>query len=187
MLLAAIIFPVVTRAREAGYRAESIAHLRQVGMGIEMYRGDHDGRLPFAHLDPFVQTGHLHDVRLLRSHLDDFDDGYGYAISQCIDTWGPTSVQTSYETSLLSKGFYDRLKTIDPDAAIVVDRTHGDVLDWADTSCERSQYYYSGRILRLYEDTSVRVGQFSVIDWKASPDIGLAWHRIKLFTDKDES
>ena len=186
LLLAAIIFPVLANAREAGHRAVSTTHLRQVGIGIESYRGDYDGVLPFRHLDPFVETRQINDVRLLRSQPDDFPEGYGFTVSNCIDHLGPTQLQTSFETSLVTESFYKRLKSIDPDAAIVVDRTHGDVLDWADMSCRRSQYYYSGRILRLYEDTSVKIGHFSLVDRQNSPDIGIAWHRMKLFTDKDE-
>jgi prepilin-type N-terminal cleavage/methylation domain-containing protein len=186
LLLAALIFPIVARARTAGYRAETITHLRQVGMGIEMYRNDYDGAVPFGHLDPFVEAGYIKDLHLLRSRPDEFTSGYGHTVSQCVDTFGPTLVETSYETSLLTKEFYDRLQALDPNAAIVVDRTHGEVLAWADKTCERAVYYYQGRILRLYPDSSVKVGLFSLIDWKASPDIGLAWHRLKLFTDKEE-
>lgn len=186
LLLAAIIFPVVTRAKEAGYRAESIAHLRQVGTGIELYRGDFDGQLAFGHLDSFVKGGYFKEGRLLRSHPDEFLSGYGTTLSRCMDTFGPTTIETSYETSLATRAFYERVRALDNNAAIVVDRTHGETIDWANMTCDRAAYFYSGRILRLYEDTSIKIGQFSLIDWEASPDIGLAWHRVKLFTDKEQ-
>lgn len=187
LLLAAITFPVLSKARESGYRAQSITHLRQVGIGIETYRSDYDGMLAFRQLDPYVETRHINDTRLLYSQPDEFKSGYGYEVSQCIDRTSITSLRTSYETSLFAKSFYDRLKFIDPDAAIVVDRTHGATLAWARTgTCERIEYFYSGRILRLYEDTHVKIGQFSLEDRVSSPEIGIAWHRLKMFTDKEE-
>lgn len=188
LLLAAIIFPVLTKARESGYRAQSITHLRQVGIGIETYRSDYDGALAFGQLDPYVRSGNINDERILLSHVDDFPDGYGFEVSNCIDLASPTQLKTSFETSLVTESFYKRLKSIDPDAAIVVDRTHGETIDWARTSsCKRIEFYYSGRILRLYEDTHVSTAQFSLVDRTASPDLGIAWHRLKMYTDKDQS
>ncbi len=182
-LLAAIIFPVIARARLAGYRAESIAHLGQVGKAIELYRTDHDDQLAFAHLDPVVQSRYISAKGLLRSHTDAFDQGYGRAVSDCIDQTGPTTLDTSYETLLFSRTFYDYVKSVDENAAIVVDRTHGDVLKEADKTCNGVQFYYSGRILRLYEDSHVKTGQFSLIPRNAPPDVGMHWSRLRLFTD----
>ena len=185
LLLAAISFPVLAEARRAGFRAESIEYLRQVGLAIEMYRDDHDGQLPFRHLDPFVETGYIKTPGILHSHVDAFRDGYGYTFSQCLDRVNPMQTKMSYETLLNSKEFFDWVKSYDPNAAIVVDRTHGSVYRDADLSCRQIPLYYSGRILRMYEDTHVKVAQFSLEDRTASPSTGIAWHRAKMFTDED--
>jgi prepilin-type N-terminal cleavage/methylation domain-containing protein len=47
-LLAAMLFPVLVEARARGDRASCASNLRQVGQGLEMYRGDSDGRLPYT-------------------------------------------------------------------------------------------------------------------------------------------
>ncbi len=187
VLLSAIIFPVLARARLSGYKAESIAHLRQVGTAIELYRNDHDDQHGFGQLDPVVETGYLRTPQLLVSHTDAFDQGYGRAVADCLDTNNPTSLSTSYENLLFSKSFYDYVKSVDENAAIVVDRTHGNVLMEADSTCKWVQFYYSGPILRLYEDTSVKIGQFSIYPRNAPPNVRMHWSRIRLFTDVEPS
>lgn len=47
-LLAAMLFPVMVEARARGYRTSCASNLRQIGQGLEMYRGDSDGILPIA-------------------------------------------------------------------------------------------------------------------------------------------
>jgi prepilin-type N-terminal cleavage/methylation domain-containing protein len=183
LLVAAILFPVLSEAKRAGIRSESIVHLRQVGIAIEQYRNDYDGRLGFEHLDPYVEAGHVKNRGVLVSRADLFDDGYGHALSKCRDGHRAMETETSYEALFSNKNFFDYVKTVDPNAAILVDRTHGSRFDDADGTCRLIEYFYSGRILRLYEDTSVKTANFSITDWKASPTTGLAWHRIRLFTD----
>ena len=45
-ILAAILFPVFSRARENARKASCISNLHQIGLGIAMYRGDYDGINP---------------------------------------------------------------------------------------------------------------------------------------------
>ena len=45
-ILAAILFPVFTRAKEAAKKANCISNMKQIGLAIEMYINDHDDRLP---------------------------------------------------------------------------------------------------------------------------------------------
>lgn len=45
-LLGAMLFPVMVEARARGYRTSCASNLRQIGQGLEMYRGDSDGRYP---------------------------------------------------------------------------------------------------------------------------------------------
>ena len=43
-ILAAILFPVFSRARENARKASCASNLKQIGLGIEMYRQDYSGR-----------------------------------------------------------------------------------------------------------------------------------------------
>jgi len=45
-ILAAILFPVFSRARENARKASCISNLHQIGLGIAMYRSDYDGINP---------------------------------------------------------------------------------------------------------------------------------------------
>ena len=47
-ILAALLFPVFARAKEAGKRTKCIGNLRQVGDAITLYVGDYDGIFPHA-------------------------------------------------------------------------------------------------------------------------------------------
>ena len=183
LLIAAILFPVLSEAKRAGIRSESIAHLRQIGVAIELYRNDSDGKFGFEHLDPYVESGRLKNRGLLVSRADIFDNGYGHKLSECRDGLRAMETETSYEALFSTKHFFDYVKTVDANAAILVDRTHGSRFESADGTCKQIEFFYSGRILRLYEDSSVKTAKFSITDWKASPTTGIAWHRIRLFTD----
>jgi prepilin-type N-terminal cleavage/methylation domain-containing protein len=45
-ILAAILFPVFARAREAGRRSGCLSNMRQIGVALGMYLQDHDGVFP---------------------------------------------------------------------------------------------------------------------------------------------
>ncbi|MCG9895441.1 MAG: prepilin-type N-terminal cleavage/methylation domain-containing protein [Fimbriimonadaceae bacterium] len=45
-ILAAILFPVFARAKEKAEQIRCLSHLRQVGMGVQLYLADWDDRLP---------------------------------------------------------------------------------------------------------------------------------------------
>jgi prepilin-type N-terminal cleavage/methylation domain-containing protein/prepilin-type processing-associated H-X9-DG protein len=47
-LLAAILFPAFTRAREAARAISCVSNLKQIGMGLAMYSEDYAGRYPIA-------------------------------------------------------------------------------------------------------------------------------------------
>ena len=104
-------------------------------------------------------------------------------MADCHDPNWPTALNTSYETLLVNKTFYDSVKSVDENAAIVVDRTHGNVLKEADGSCKRIEFYYSGSILRLYEDTHVKIAQFSILPRNAPPSVAMHWSRLRMYTD----
>lgn len=45
-ILAAILFPVLARAKEAAKRSACLNNMKQIGLAIELYLGDYDDRLP---------------------------------------------------------------------------------------------------------------------------------------------
>jgi prepilin-type N-terminal cleavage/methylation domain-containing protein/prepilin-type processing-associated H-X9-DG protein len=47
-ILAAVLFPVIARARDRASQTECLSNLRQLGMGIQLYQQDWDDRFPFA-------------------------------------------------------------------------------------------------------------------------------------------
>jgi len=58
-LLAAILFPVIRRARESARRTACISNVRQMGLGFRMYTQDFDARLPLSRtnfcIDPVTE------------------------------------------------------------------------------------------------------------------------------------
>jgi prepilin-type N-terminal cleavage/methylation domain-containing protein/prepilin-type processing-associated H-X9-DG protein len=52
-LLAAILFPVFSRARESARRASCQSNLKQIGLGIMQYTQDYDERLPIGEIYPY--------------------------------------------------------------------------------------------------------------------------------------
>jgi prepilin-type N-terminal cleavage/methylation domain-containing protein len=46
-ILASILFPVFARARENARRASCQSNLKQIGLGIEQYKQDYDGKYMF--------------------------------------------------------------------------------------------------------------------------------------------
>ncbi len=60
-ILAALLLPALASAQDAGKRASCISNLRQVGIGIQLYSGDHDGRIPYGPVaPPFTSPANLY-------------------------------------------------------------------------------------------------------------------------------
>jgi type II secretory pathway pseudopilin PulG len=51
-ILAALLLPSLTKARNAGRRAACISNLRQVGVAVQLYAQDHKGRIPYGPTAP---------------------------------------------------------------------------------------------------------------------------------------
>jgi len=61
-ILAAVLFPVFSQARERARRSACTSNLKQIGMGVQMYVQDYDGRVPICNdnttLNPADDTGY---------------------------------------------------------------------------------------------------------------------------------
>ncbi|HEY3414386.1 MAG TPA: type II secretion system protein [Armatimonadota bacterium] len=51
-VLAAMLFPAIAKARESARRSRSLSNVRQLGLAMQAYAGDYDGRLPGWMVDP---------------------------------------------------------------------------------------------------------------------------------------
>ncbi len=47
-VLGSLLLPALTSAKGAGKRTVCLSNLRQIGVGIHLYAGDHEGRMPFG-------------------------------------------------------------------------------------------------------------------------------------------
>jgi len=47
-ILAAILFPVFAKAREKALQSTCVSNLKQIGMAVQMYAADHDGRTHYT-------------------------------------------------------------------------------------------------------------------------------------------
>jgi prepilin-type N-terminal cleavage/methylation domain-containing protein len=52
-VLAALLFPAVDGVRKNGLRAQCVSNLRQIGMAIAMYQGEHGGKYPMPYHGDF--------------------------------------------------------------------------------------------------------------------------------------
>jgi hypothetical protein len=66
---AALLMPALTRARAAARATTGKANLHNIGLGIAMYREDHDGQFP-PNLKTLLDDGYLDDEAVFR-HPDD--------------------------------------------------------------------------------------------------------------------
>lgn len=55
-ILAGMLFPLLARAKEGGRRTYCINNLRQIGIGIQLYRDDHNDRPPLYLVNPKSRT-----------------------------------------------------------------------------------------------------------------------------------
>jgi len=69
-ILAAILFPVFARAREAARKSNCAANLSQIGLALQLYARDHDGRFPPRDHDLQPLTTYLTDQSILRCPTD---------------------------------------------------------------------------------------------------------------------
>jgi prepilin-type N-terminal cleavage/methylation domain-containing protein/prepilin-type processing-associated H-X9-DG protein len=51
-LLAAILLPALAKAKSSGHRALCLSNLRQVGIAVQVYAQDHNGRMPYGPIAP---------------------------------------------------------------------------------------------------------------------------------------
>lgn len=176
-----ILAPALAGSKRAAHKSRSVQNLRQIGVSLLLYRED-AGDFPREYFDPLVDAGYLKETSLLVSTCDVVERGYGSEMARCTDGRKPPHWKSSFETALFDPHFLSALKAIDEEAAIVVDRTCGSRLPSVRT-CDEMPYFYWGSIVRLREDTSVKIGKF----WfdEVPGESNRAWRRLRLFTERE--
>ena len=70
-LLAAILFPVFSRARESGRRTSCASNLKQIGLGLMQYVEDYDGILPADWIGPGLAPSYdTYDINTATEWMD---------------------------------------------------------------------------------------------------------------------
>lgn len=186
-LIMAIVFPVISNARRAGYKAVSMSNLRQIGMAVGMYHDMYE-EYPLRHLDSVVDAGFIRDDRILINPLDLFERGYGYEVAQCTGGNFKSLLETSFETPFGGPkgGLLPLLLRIDQNPGIVVDRTLGTYSSKDSVGCEGIVFAYTASMSRLRLDGSVRHAHFSTDPPDdATPGTRRVFRKLRLFTDVD--
>lgn len=82
--LAAILFPILTQAKNEGHSTHNLSNLRQVGLAVLMYQDSHDGRELKNNLDPILETGLLKTFEVYRAKGDPYPEGIGVIITRSL-------------------------------------------------------------------------------------------------------
>ncbi len=97
-VIAALIFPVFAKAKQSGFATQDITQLRQVYMGLQMYRADYEQNYPLSLAD--VGGSYVHK-QILASPVDRrTPDAAGtYPADRFLDLPGEPNRRVSYKMS----------------------------------------------------------------------------------------
>jgi len=192
-ILAAMLFPAFSQARESARRAVCLSNLRQVGMALQMYTMDHNERLPGpgasgrewpVSLQPYMKSTQIlvcssdnHSGEPTISGEGTFPLSYGWNSLDLGDgrygfrnpNGSPLSLNS---VSMPSETFmvFDYLSHNAPNEAQVLDASH---LDTGDASTTRVASRHLEGFSALYGDGHVkwrRGGSTKLSDWTVQSD-----------------
>ena len=92
-ILAALLLPALSRAKESGRATVCLSNLRQIGLALQIYVGDNNNRLPFmSDIYPGVTnefpgpdqvlSNQLGNLNVLRCPSDKWPGGQGAALTR---------------------------------------------------------------------------------------------------------
>jgi len=127
-ILAAILFPVFSRAREAARKTSCISNLRQYALATQMYTQDFDERFPmnsyldgscvatfYLEVDPYVKNKQVPQCPSERDAMDIPAMFAGFAAGACPGT--PQFTGYAVNTSVFVSGFSPGVQT--PSLAVI--------------------------------------------------------------------
>ncbi|MCL6623682.1 MAG: hypothetical protein K6T17_03565 [Fimbriimonadales bacterium] len=165
ILLIALIFPVILRARSASYKSNCGQQLAQIGVALAVYREEY-GTLPRHH-------GWVTSLRILA--INGFvsmellfcpADGLGVYASRFAACGGQG---TEFPISYLTIFWWDdrlwkQIQKADPNHGLVACRLHGYRTEWYGEGlrdfCREWAFMFEGPLLRLRKDGSVESATF---------------------------
>jgi hypothetical protein len=83
-----MLLPALANAKNAAKRTACISNLRQIGVALQVYAGDHDGRLPFGpQAPPFTSPASLYPSTGAPTSLLSLQTGEPAALGLLLDRW----------------------------------------------------------------------------------------------------
>jgi prepilin-type N-terminal cleavage/methylation domain-containing protein/prepilin-type processing-associated H-X9-DG protein len=117
--LAAVLFPVFARAREAARRSSCASNLEQIGVALGMYAQNYDGRLPRKNNDFGVLYRYASSVDVFYCPSDNQEHEWRFKtmkLPAAVGTYGEDSrIPIQFSSSYVYKGGYtieDRVDTM---------------------------------------------------------------------------
>jgi len=184
-LLAALLVPVLLRAKDQGFKTRCFSNMRQLGIASLVYR-DTEGEFPnsFDIGAKLAKSGGF-DSRLL---LCDKDPSTGVASIYWRCMGRPEPVSTSYFVPFDNNQFlWNTISSADPNPGILACRTHGTRTprySGEPLSCNNLSFYWESPIHRLRVDGSVRAVPFSLKLTRPRPGRLFSFRLYRLFTDE---
>ena len=123
-ILAGILLPALTRARESARRTQCVSNLKQIGLAIHMYANDNSEAFPTSSANGMQSLGQLYsayisDRKVFRCSSD---SGVTEANNLLLTAGTATVANASFTTAGCSYGYDKRhTATDDPGAAIAAD------------------------------------------------------------------
>jgi prepilin-type N-terminal cleavage/methylation domain-containing protein/prepilin-type processing-associated H-X9-DG protein len=104
-ILAAILFPVFSRAREQARRTQCLSNLRQLGMAAHMYSQDYDEILPCDYYACNSSTTHSRLVAQIRPYIKNLQVMYCPSVHR-VATWMPDFAPTDANMAAGNISYY---------------------------------------------------------------------------------
>lgn len=184
MVVAAIVLPVVTRAKDHATNVTDISNLKQIGVAAAIYSGDYDDRNDG--LAPLILGGYVKDPQILRSPRDHFKEGASRRLSRALHDgmreWPaefPPVTYYSYKEATILRWFYDQEILDQPNSGWLINPVRFEF--------EQGHKILDGRYQRLLWDGSVQTRTIRPIDGVNSAGFEFSIQpTYSLFCDPDE-
>ena len=112
--MAAILFPVFSRARENARRSSCQSNLKQIGLGFAQYIQDYDNRYPMSHYPfaagvtggswPTLLQPYLQSRQIFKCPSDSRDVGNSYVVNNYFSKQSESILESSSTTLLVTEG-----------------------------------------------------------------------------------
>jgi prepilin-type N-terminal cleavage/methylation domain-containing protein len=188
LIMIALVMPLSRIIQRQGFQVVATSNLRQIGIAWQLYRDDSDNGFPPLGTQTLANQGQV-DRRILLAPGDPFPNGYAKSINSCRNHAEKFTIDNSFEDPFQGiwqqdLKFIERLERADPNTGIVALRVLGTKTGTQTIECNGAELtYFSGKIIRLRLDNSIKVGQFRPIV-QQEPFHRTYWLVGRIFTEK---